>query len=360
MEYSIGVVGCGEWGPNHIRNFRSIPGCRVRTCVDLREERRRAVSRLFRGVKTSGDVRAVLDDDKIQGVVVATPTATHFGLVRDALLAGKDVLCEKPLAPTADECAELVALAEERQRILMVGHVFLYNPGIRRLRESLLREECGRIYYVHAERTNLGPFRRDVSAVFDLASHDVSILLFLLGAMPSEVSARGECYLQPNVQDVAFLSIAFPNSVLANVHVSWLDPKKVRRLTVVGDRKMLVWDDLETTGPIRVYDKGVVRAASYRDYGEFQLLAREGDVTIPRVAPAEPLKVQSEQFLKCVRERVSPESDGRFALNVVRVLEAAHRSMAQGGAPAAVAPARRAPRRAAAPKSATVADRVGR
>ncbi|MBI1850949.1 MAG: Gfo/Idh/MocA family oxidoreductase [Planctomycetes bacterium] len=360
MEYQVGVIGCGEWGPNHIRNFNSIPGCRVRTCVDLREERRQAVSRLFRGLKTSGDVRAVLDDPKIHGVVVATPTATHFDIVRDALLAGKDVLCEKPLAPTADECAVLVDLAEERSRILMVGHVFLYNPGIRRLRESLLHDDCGRIYYVHAERTNLGPFRRDVSAVFDLASHDVSILLFLLAAMPTEVSARGECYLQPNVQDVAFLSIAFPNAVLANVHVSWLDPKKVRRLTVVGDRKMIAWDDLDATGPIRIYDKGVVRSSSYRDYGEFQLLAREGDVTIPRVAGAEPLKLQSEQFLRCVRERVLPESDGRFALNVVRVLEAAQRSIAQGGAPSAVAARPRATPRSSPPKPISVAERTER
>jgi len=345
MDYQIGVIGCGEWGPNHIRNFNALPGCRVRTCVDPRDERRRAVASLFRGVKTAADPRAVLDDAKIAGVVVATPTATHFELVRDALRAGKDVLCEKPLAPTADECAELIDLAQAAGRILMVGHVFLYNPGIRRLKESLVHGECGRVYYLHAERTNLGPFRRDVSAVFDLASHDVSILLYLLGATATEVSARGECYLQPGVQDVAFLSIAFPDAVLANVHVSWLDPKKVRRLTVVGDRRMIVWDDLETSGPIRVYDKGVVRAASYRDYGEFQLLAREGDVTIPRIAMAEPLKVQSEQFLRAVRERVAPESDGRFALEVVRVLEAAQRSIAQGGAPAAVS--RRAPRRVA-------------
>ncbi len=333
MDYQLAVIGCGEWGPNHIRNFGSIAGCHVRTVVDVRAERRRAMTKMFRGVRASGDVQDPLRDPKIDGVVVATPTATHYAIVAQALRAGKDVLCEKPLAPTAEECAELVALAEAKSRILMVGHVFLYNSGIRRLRESLAREDCGRVYYVHAERTNLGPIRKDVSAVFDLASHDVSILLFLLGQMPTEVSARGECYLQPGIQDVAFLSMGFPNTVLANVHVSWLDPKKVRRLTVVGDRKMLVWDDLDTTGPIRIYDKGVVRAGSYTDYGEFQLLAREGDVTIPRVPAREPLRIQSDEFLRCVHERVAPESDGRFALKVVRILEAAQRSIGQGGAP---------------------------
>jgi predicted dehydrogenase len=329
----IGVIGYGEWGPNHVRNFNSLPGARVVACADMRSERREAAAQLYPQMRVEGDPHRLMADPDVRAVVVATPTRTHFDLVMEALRSGKDVLCEKPLAGSVGEAREMVAEAERLGRVLMVGHVFLFNPGIQKMRDYVASGESGAIHYAYSTRTNLGPFRQDVNAVWDLAAHDVSIFNHLFGSLPDQVTGRGEAYLQPGIEDVAFITLRYPGRILAAIHVSWIDPRKVRRITVVGDHKMLHWDDLDPE-PVRVYDKGVERGAhAYQSFGEFLLHAREGDVLSPRVKPGEPLRLQAQHFVSCVRDRTKPLAHAQGGLDVVRVLEAVDRSMRQAGAP---------------------------
>jgi predicted dehydrogenase len=329
----VAVIGCGHWGPNHIRNFASHQHAQVVSCADLDPSRLQLVRDLFPSVETTDDVRQILDDPRVEAVVIATPTVTHFDLTKRALAAAKHVLCEKPLATNPAEASELVALAREARRVLMVGHVFLFNAGIVKLRELVASGELGRPYYLHATRTNLGPVRQDVDCVWDLATHDVSIFNCLLGSVPLEVSARGAHFLQDGRVDVAFITLTYPNNVLANIWVSWLDPKKVRQITVVGDRKMVTWDDMASGVPITIYDKEVSREPFYTTFGEFQLLTKEGNIQIPKVPAGEPLRAQTDHFIASVhagRIELSGPSDG---LRVVQVLEAISTSIAAKGAP---------------------------
>jgi predicted dehydrogenase len=334
----IGVIGCGHWGPNHIRVFSQLNDSVVVAAADPDPKRRAAVAAQFPGVEVVEDFRAVIARDDVDAVVVCVPTSKHDEVARAALEAGKHVLCEKPLAGTAAQAQALSDLAAARGLILMTGHVFLFNPGILKLREIIAAGGAGRIHYLRAQRTNLGPIRKDVNSVFDLASHDIAIFNFLLEAGPLTASAVGAAFLQPGIEDVAFITLTYPSGVIAAIQVSWLDPKKLREIVVVGDQKMVVWDELAPAGPISIYDKSVVREQYYDDYGQFHLLAREGDLTIPRVPPQEPLKVQNQAFLSAVRSGVVERCDGPFAVGVVRVLEAIARSLARGGAPIEVAP----------------------
>jgi len=248
---TIGVIGCGHWGPNHIRNFNAISSdVRVKSCSDTDEGRLRQMQSMFPGILTYTDYHNILKDDEIDAVIVATPTATHFTIVRDALKNKKDVLCEKPMTINVAESKELVELSKEMNLILMVGHVFLFNKGIQKLRELIADGVLGRIHYLYCTRTNLGPIREDVNAVFDLASHDIYICSYLLNSYPVKLIAKGEDFLQTGVEDVAFISLSYPKKILANIHVSWLDPKKVRQITVVGDLKMAVWNDMNPAEPI--------------------------------------------------------------------------------------------------------------
>ncbi|MCS7080598.1 MAG: Gfo/Idh/MocA family oxidoreductase [Chloracidobacterium sp.] len=331
--FNIAVIGCGHWGPNHIRNFASFPEASVVAAADVSRSNLERVGRAYPGLALFDDYRRMLAETDVHAVVVSTPTSTHYAIVRDALLADKHVLVEKPLCRTSEEGEELVALAAERKRLLMVGQVFLFNRGILKLKEYLQFGDLGRIYTMVSTRTNLGPIRKDVNAVYDLASHDIAIFDFLTGHTPLEVSASGAAYLQPGIEDLAFITLRYPNDLLAHVHVSWLNPRKVREITIVGDKKMLVWDDLATVGPIYIYDKGVVREPYYEDYGQFQLLAREGDISIPRVQLEEPLKAQARYFLDSLRRGSVTVSDGKSGLAVVRTLEAIQASLAQRGAP---------------------------
>jgi predicted dehydrogenase len=260
----------------------------------------------------------------------------HYPIVKAALEANKHVLCEKPLCMHWQHAAELVALAKTRQRVLMTGHVFLFNSGIVKLKELMSSGDPGRIYYLRALRTNLGPVRRDVNSVFDLATHDIAIFNWILSARPESVSAVGGHFLQETIEDVAFISLRYPNNILGHIQVSWLDPKKLREIVVVGDKKMMIWDELAPTEPIAVYDKTVVRHENYEDFGQFQLLAREGDITIPKVRVEEPLKVQNRFFLQCLGDGRLPMNDGPFAVDVVKVLEAIEHSLKAGGVPAPV------------------------
>ena len=331
----VGVIGFGQWGPNHVRNFSNLDNVEVVRVCDASEARLQVAQKFLRGVATTTNPTEITQAADIDAVVVATPTASHYELVKAALLANKDVLCEKPLARTADECRELADLAAAKGRILMVGHVFLYNPGVLHLKTDLDRGELGRVYYIHAVRTNLGPVRNDVGATYDLASHDISIFNFLLGSQPVEVSATGSCVLQNGIEDVAFLTLYYPQNIVCHAHVSWLNPRKVRQFTVVGDHKMAVWDDMNNLEPIRYYDKGVT-ADHYSSFGEFHLILRDGQITIPKVKMFEPLQRQDADFIASIRSRRTPAADARCGLAVVEVMEAAMESMKNHGRAAKV------------------------
>ncbi len=334
---NIGVIGCGQWGPNHIRNFSNLPNSEVVAVADLDGNRLKQILKQYPSTTIiEKNYMRLLERENIHAVVIATPTKSHYRVTKDALEAGKHVLCEKPLCQTVEEGEELTALAEKKGLILMVGHVFLFNPGILKLKEILKFNDLGKIYYIAATRTNLGPIRNDVNSVYDLASHDISIFNFLLDALPLEVSAVGMSFLQKGIEDVTFISMKYPNDILANIRVSWLDPKKIRQITVVGDKKMVSWDDLVNIGPVMIFDKGVLREPYYEDYGEFQLLAREGDAVIPRVKMEEPLRVQARYFLSCLEKRSIEISDGRNGVDVVRVITAVIKSISMGGHPVKV------------------------
>ncbi len=333
----ISVIGCGGWGPNHIRNFNSLPDCTVVAAVDIQQERLSRISKIFPGICIERDYRRVLADPSVEAVVVATPTSTHYEIVRAALLAGKQVLCEKPICTTSREAQELIEVADEQKLTLMVGHVFLFNSGILKLKELIEAGELGRIHYLSAVRTNLGPVRTDVNAAFDLASHDISIFNWLLGSTPNLVSGIGASFLQNNIEDVVFISLKYPNEVFANIQASWLDPKKVRKISVVGSKKMATWDDLELNSPVAIYDKGANAKPEYNNFGEFlHINMWDGDVRLPKVQMEEPLKTQDRYFLEAIRNGAAKKSDGRFALGIVRVLEAVSDSIRGNGTPVRV------------------------
>lgn len=334
MPLNLAVIGLGRWGPNHVRNFSALRGCRVVAGADPSEKSRAHLADANPAMRMVADYREILDDGAVDAVVVATPTGTHFEIVSAALAAGKHVLCEKPLTDRSTDAWSLVRAAAERGVQLMCGHVFLFNPGIEYLARALRDGSAGRPYYVNSVRTNLGPFRRDVNAAWDLASHDVYIFNHLLGGRPTHVSAAGASFLRQPVEDIVFITLRYAEGVIGHIHVSWLDPKKVRQITVVGEKKMITWDEFGTPGPVCIFDRCVEREPAYETFGEFQLLMREGDATLPRVEHREPLAAQAREFVA----RASGTSQdgrrggGREAAEVVDVLEAVSRSLAAGGA----------------------------
>ncbi len=332
----VGVIGCGRWGPNHIRTFNQSGRARVVRCSDQDAGRLKEMERLFPGIETSPDPMALARASDLDCIVVATPPASHHPLVAAALETGKDVLCEKPMCADSHACSDLIDRASQSDRILMVGHVFLFNAGVRALKQRLDGGSIGAVRYLHATRTNLGPIRQDVGAAMDLAAHDVSIFNYLLDGLPTSVSARGECWLNPGVEDVAFVSFRYPGQILANLLASWMNPHKVRRLTVVGEGGMAQWDDIDVTAPLTLFDKTVERQLDYDSFGEFRMRTHEGDVMIPKVQLTEPLREQTSHFLDCVERRERPLTDARNGLEVVAVLEAVQKSMNLDGAPVAV------------------------
>jgi len=331
----IGVIGCGHWGPNHIRIFHQLPNAQVLACADLDEKRLQAIRAAYPEINVTKDYHEILDHPDVDAVCVASPTNTHFDISREALEKKKHVFCEKPLSLKPAESLTLKKLAEDQDCRLMVGHIFIFNKGIMRLKEYIDGQELGKIHYAHSERTNLGPFRYDVNALWDLAPHDISIFNYLFDSSPVNVSARGWRCLGNSLEDLAFATLEYPQHILVNIHVSWLDPKKVREITIVGDKKMVVWDDLDNVGPIKLYDKHVERTSTfYETYGEFQLLSREGSIMIPHVGFHEPLKDQNQYFINCIERNEWPEkASAQKGYDVVRTLCAIQESIAQNGAP---------------------------
>lgn len=337
----IGAIGCGRWGPNHVRVFSELNRAQVVACADTNPVRLDRMTRRHPAMRTTTDYRRLLDDESIDAVVIATPTLTHAVLTRAALSAGKHVLVEKPLCTSSVEARELTAMAESTGRVLMVGHVFLYNNGIVRLRESIEQGELGAVHYLDAVRTNLGPVRGDVNAFYDLGTHDISIFNYLLGSAPVAVSAYGSCISQQNLEDVCFATLQYSNGTLGHIHVSWLNPRKVRTLTVVGQRKMAHWDDVDPADTLRLYDKRLEEPPYYDSFGEFRFLLHSADVHLPRIDPTEPLINQANAFLDAVLNLAPCRSGGREAETVVAVLEAASRSIQAGGVMCAVSEAAR-------------------
>jgi predicted dehydrogenase len=332
----VAQVGLGYWGPNLARAVAAVDGAELAVLCDADPERLKRLGRQYPAARLSSDYADVLADATIDAIILATPVETHFKLARAALEAGKHVLVEKPLATTSADCEALISLADERNLRLMVGHVFVYNAAVNKVKEYIDSGEIGDVYYVYSQRLNLGQVRQDVNAMWNFAPHDISILCHWFGGEPENVTARGHSYIQPGIEDVVFMNMDFAGGIGASVHISWLDPLKVRRMTVVGSEKMVVYDDVSADAKLTIYDRGVTKRpidragaslGSYRTYGEFQLLLRAGDVLIPKLDFTEPLIAECQHFIRCIESGDPPLSGGLQGLWVVRALEAAQRSM---------------------------------
>jgi len=324
----LAIIGIGRWGPNLLRNFTSMQDVSVEMVCDVDERRLCQVEKRFPSIQRTTRPEEVIRNTSLDCVVIATPLATHFSLAMEALRAGHHVLVEKPLARSSPECEQLIAEAEKAHKVLFVGHTFKYNAGIRAAKEYIDRGELGELYLIDANRTNLGPVRYDANALWDLASHDIAIFSYWMGENPKEVSARGGCYLNRGIEDVVYATFGYARGVIAHVHASWLNPRKVREITVVGEKKMLVWNDMNLSEPIRIYNRGFERDEAYHDtFGDFRLSIREGEVVIPTIKLNEPLLAECEHFIECVKTGARPLTDGHDGLKVVKVLEAATESM---------------------------------
>jgi predicted dehydrogenase len=334
----VGIIGLGYWGPNLARCFGNTADTQLVAICDRDAESLERVSKQFPHVRTYSSHEEVIHGDLVDAVVIATPTATHFPIARQALSAGLHTFVEKPLATSSAECQELIDLAEQQQRMLFVGHVFLYSAPVAKLRHLVLNGDLGELCYISSKRLNLGPVRQDVNALWDLAPHDISIILELMGELPLSVSCSGLDYLKAKVHDVCSLTLHFDDNRMGIVHVSWLDPHKRREMTVVGSRKMAVYDDLSPLEKIKVYDIGVEAPAYAGSFGEFQYSYRYGDTYSPRIQEVEPLKAECQGFIDCIRNRTSPRTDGQNGMDVVKILEAAERSLHGDGGRVQVEP----------------------
>jgi predicted dehydrogenase len=319
----VGVAGLGYWGPNLARNFASLPGCELTWCCDASEAARERHARAFPGTRFTGELGDLLDDPDLDAVVLATPVPTHAELSVRVLEAGKHCFVEKPLAQSVADAERAVAAAERSERILMVGHLLQYHPGLARLKALVDEGHLGQVRYIYGNRLNLGKLRADENALWSLGAHDVSVLLHLAGEEPTELSARGESYMNPGVEDVVFAFMRFPSGLAAHLHLSWLDPHKERRFTVVGAARMATFDDMAIEGKLTVYDKGFDEKVD--TYGEY--ITRSGDIWSPVLSNAEPLRLECEHFLDCVAAGRRPLSDGESGLRVVRVLEGLQREL---------------------------------
>jgi predicted dehydrogenase len=329
---NLAIAGIGDWGKNLLRNFYNLSAGHLVLACDGDEKRINAARKSYPDLETTTKYQDIIDRKDIEAVILATPPAQHFEMAISAIRSGKDVFVEKPLVLSVEDGEKLVNEAEKAKRILMVGHIMVYHPATDFLKKLIMDKELGRVYYLYASRVNLGKVREIESALWSFAPHDVSIILFLLEKDPVRVTATGSAYLQPGIEDVAFMTMHFGDGTMAHIHVSWLDPHKDRKLVVVGSKKMAVFNDSEASEKIRIYDKGVNVNLAYETYGE-SLAIRTGDILIPQVKNAEPLAEECRHFLNCIEKREKPRSDGAEGLRVLRVLDAAQKSLEAGGAP---------------------------
>jgi len=330
---SVGVVGCGYWGPNLIRNFNSLANCNLTAVCDLKPERLKHMQTLYSEIEVFSDFNQFLAGADIDAVVVATPVKYHYPLAKACLQAGKHILIEKPMASSVAECEELNGIADRGGLTLMVGHTFLFSEPVSRIKEIVDSGDIGDIRYISSQRLNLGLFQSDINVAWDLAPHDISIILHILGESPVVVNCQGNDHVTPGIEDVTNLSLSFVSKCFATVQSSWLEPRKVRQMTIVGTRKMIVYDDLEPLEKLRVYDVRVERPPHYDTFAEFHYSYHYGDSYIPHLKQEEPLKVLCQHFLECVENGKRPLSCGKKGLELVRILEASSASLKIGGAP---------------------------
>jgi predicted dehydrogenase len=326
----IAVVGLGYWGPNLVRNLYESNLCEQLYCCDLAESKIAKIQSRYPTIKATTDYTELVNNPEIDGAVIATTVSTHYKMATEFLNAGKHVFVEKPFTPSPEEAAQLVALAEEKNRIIMVGHTFEYSPPVIKIKEIIDSGILGKIFYISASRVNLGLHQKDVSVIWDLAPHDFSCLFYWLDEQPKRLSAMGRDYVQKGIPDVAFINMEFPSGCTAHVQVSWLAPSKLRRTAIIGSDKMLVYDDTQAMEKVKIYDKGV----DYKDpetFGEYQLSYRTGDIVSPRLDTFEPLNKEMRHFVECCESGATPKTDGYNGLRVVKALDAAERSLRNGG-----------------------------
>lgn len=330
---SIGVIGCGYWGPNLLRNFAENEAAQLRWICDLDEDRLASMSRRYPMAQTASDYHKLIEDSELEAVAVVTPVATHYPIAKECLLAGKHVLMEKPLTATIPEAEELIDLAERNGLKLMVDHTFIYTGAVRKMKEIVASGELGDLLYFDSVRINLGLFQRDINVLWDLAPHDLSIMDFLIERQPEGLSAIGSCHIEDGIENIAYLIMKFPDDFIAHFHFNWLAPVKIRKTLIAGSSKMILYDDIEPTEKVRVYDKGVTANRVGDREADYQTLVsyRTGDIWAPRLDATEALRYVVAEFLNSIQQDRRPLTDGRAGLRVVRLLEAAQRSMKNGG-----------------------------
>jgi len=334
---TVGVIGCGYWGPNLLRNFAENETAELRWMCDLDAKRLTAMGRRYPGTQTTTDYKSLMADPELDAVAIATPVWTHFNFAKDALEAGKHVLVEKPLTASVAEAEQLIELAERSGLTLMVDHTFVYNGAVRKIKEIVQSGELGDLLYFDATRINLGLFQDDINVVWDLAPHDFSIMDFVVDGQPELLSAVGSCHIKQGIENIAYVLLKFPNELIAHFHFNWLSPVKIRHTLIAGSRKMVVYDDIEPTEKVRVYDRGVTtrsesdvdREAAYQTLVSY----RTGDVWVPKLDSTEALHYVCQEFLSAIAQSRRPLTDGQAGLRVVRLLEAAQRSIDTGGGP---------------------------
>jgi predicted dehydrogenase len=328
---SVGVIGCGYWGPNLVRNFRSLPNCEIKMVCDLNADRLRHLRTIYPEIEGVSDFRMMLGPDGPDAVAVAAPVKYHFPIAKACLLAGKHTLVEKPLASSSAECAELIDIADRKGLILMVGHTFLYSAAVRKIAAIINAGDIGEIRCITARRLNLGLYQKDINAAWDLAPHDISIILHILGDFPLMVNCQGNAQVTPGIEDVTNMSLTFRNKRFASIQSSWLEPRKIREMTFVGTRRMIVYDDIQTSTRVE-------RPPHYDTFAEFHYSYHYGDSYIPHIQQEEPLKVECQHFLDCITNGQPALSSGRSGMDLVRILEASSESLRANGAPVILSP----------------------
>jgi predicted dehydrogenase len=330
--HNIAVVGCGYWGPNLLRNFISLPHCKVKYACDPKKDRLAHMKSLYPAIETTTDLNIAVEDKEIDAVVIATPVRFHYDLAKRSLQAGKHTFIEKPMAGSTAECMELIEIAERSNLTIMVGHTFIYSPPVRKVKEIINNEALGEIQYISARRLNLGLFQTDINVAWDLAPHDISIILYIMGKPPLSVNCQGKAHVNLEIEDVTTMTLSFENGGFATIQSSWLDPNKIREMTFIGSKRMLVYNDLESNEKIKIYDKRVETPPFYDTFAEFQYAYHYGDMYSPYLKQYEPLKMECQHFIDCIRTGDQPESSGYDGLRVVQILEAATESLRKEGA----------------------------
>jgi predicted dehydrogenase len=335
---SVGVVGCGYWGPLLVRNLKGLPNCNLKAVCDASEARLKHLKELYPELDGVTDHEQFLNGMDLDAIVIATPVKYHYSLAKASLLAGKHTFIEKPMASSSAECEELIEIAERNGLVLMIDHTFLYSSPVRKIMEIVEAGDIGDIRYINSRRLNLGLFQKDINVAWDLAPHDISIILHILGEFPITVNCQGNAHVTPHVEDVTNMSLYFRHKRFATIQSSWLEPRKIREMTIVGTRRMIVYDDLQTHEKIRIYDVRVERPPHYDTFAEFHYSYHYGDSYIPHIQQEEPLKVVCQHFVDCIENKTRPLTGGREGLEMVRILEASSASLKANGAPVMFSP----------------------